>query len=65
MSGKSVEELERDLRYRPWEFLYLQNLAKAPERPQEGMIVKADGVNWDPGAGAGVYVYQGTSWVKL
>lgn len=59
------ENLENDLMYRPREFLFLQTLARVPERPQEGMIVKADGTNWDPGAGAGIYVYQSGTWVKL
>lgn len=37
----------------------------APRNPQEGMIVRADGVNWDPGAGGGFYGYHNGSWTKL
>ena len=40
-------------------------LSAAPPRPKEGMLRYADGVGWDPGAGKGVYVYDGTTWVKL
>jgi hypothetical protein len=29
------------------------------------MTVNADGTNWDPGAGAGLYQYLGAAWVKL
>lgn len=36
-----------------------------PTKPREGMIVYADGTNWDPGSGVGVYVYSGGTWVKL
>lgn len=37
-----------------------------PTRPRNGMIVYADGTNWNPGAGgAGVYARVGGAWVKL
>lgn len=32
-------------------------LTKPPSRPKEGMVVFADGVNWDPGSGRGLYTY--------
>jgi len=34
----------------------------APIKPREGMLVYADGVNWNPGSGAGYYVYYGGAW---
>jgi len=37
----------------------------APSNPQEGMVVWADGTNWNPGSGAGLYEYRGGSWQKL
>jgi len=37
----------------------------APAKEVEGMLRYADGTAWDPGAGKGVYVYDGTAWVKL
>jgi hypothetical protein len=43
----------------------LRQVGKAPTRPREGMIVSADGTNWNPGAGAGAYEYLGGVWVKL
>lgn len=43
----------------------LRQVAFAPVKPREGMIVSADGTNWDPGAGAGAYEYKGGAWVKL
>lgn len=71
---ETVEEVTR------WFFDELQTLSKSlsetnaldlrtvnqePVRPREGLIVQADGTNWDPGEGAGSYVYQGGNWVLL
>lgn len=43
----------------------LQTLHVAPTKLQSGMVVLADGTDWNPGAGAGVYCYYGGSWKKL
>lgn len=43
----------------------LRPINAPPVRPREGMIVSADGINWNPGAGAGAYEYKGGAWVKL
>lgn len=43
----------------------LTPLPAAPDRPKEGMLRYADGTNWNPGSGKGVYVYDGSTWVKL
>lgn len=43
----------------------LEPQAVAPDKPREGMMVNADGANWDPGAGAGIYQYLGGAWVAL
>lgn len=45
--------------------LELRTSFREPVKPRAGMIVHADGVSWDPGAGLGVYVYQGGAWVKI
>jgi len=37
----------------------------APDRVYEGLILGADGTNWDPGSGQGVYVYYNSTWNKL
>lgn len=42
------------------EFLHV-----APTKPREGMVRGADGTDWNPGAGQGVYVYYGSTWNKL
>jgi hypothetical protein len=36
-----------------------------PSKPREGMICLADGTDWDPGSGAGLYHYLGAAWNKL
>jgi hypothetical protein len=50
----------RDITARNVEFLTV-----APARPREGMLYGADGVNWNPGGGKGVYCYYGGAWTKL
>src|SRR6187399_2158606 len=37
----------------------------APVKPREGLLVYADGVNWNPGSGPGYYSYVGGSWVFM
>lgn len=54
----ALQELEP-----PWVILSPQN--NAPDRTKEGMVVNADGTNWNPGSGAGLYEYIGGSWNKL
>lgn len=34
-----------------------------PGKPREGQVVVADGSDWNPGAGAGQYMYIGGAWV--
>jgi hypothetical protein len=36
-----------------------------PPRVAEGMFFLADGTNWDPGSGQGLYRYQGGAWNKV
>lgn len=45
--------------------LQLAERHSVPERPREGLVVFADGTNWNPGSGRGVYVYSSSAWVKL
>lgn len=40
-------------------------LTAPPAKVKEGMVRYADGVAWNPGAGKGLYLYNGTSWAKL
>lgn len=44
------------------DFLLLQTLYSAPKKTREGFVCKADGTTWNPGSGAGVYVYRAAAW---
>ena len=44
--------------------LELRTTYKAPVRPKNGMIVHADGTSWNPGSGAGLYLYY-NGWVLI
>lgn len=45
--------------------LRVQPRTAAPQKIEDGQIVYADGVIWNPGAGAGFYGRQAGAWVKL
>lgn len=45
--------------------LDLRTTHREPERPREGMIICADGTDWDPGDGGGPYIYFGAAWVPM
>lgn len=47
------------------QFIALDTLHAAPLKYREGTICKADGTDWNPGSGAGVYCYRGGSWTFL
>ena len=38
-------------------------LYAAPGKPRQGQVVYADGVTWNPGAGPGEYVFDGSLWL--
>ncbi len=39
--------------------------AVEPERQRHGMLRLANGVNFNPGLGSGLYLYLGNSWQKI
>ena len=45
----------------------LERTHVAPDRPRGGDIRYADGSNWNPGSGEGIYFFNEstTAWVKL
>ena len=72
---KSFDELNsylQDLEYRieeafrvgDFSSINLNALNVAPDKPRNGDLVHADGSNWNPGSGEGVYFYT-TSYTKL
>lgn len=45
---------------------HLDKQTVAPPKPRDGDIRYASGVGgWDPGAGAGIYWFNGSVWAKL
>lgn len=47
------------------DFSQLRELHVEPKRPRDGMIVYADGTDWNPGSGEGFYGRENGAWVKL
>ena len=47
------------------EHVLLAELHVAPNKLRDGMIILADGTNFNPGAGAGFYGRSAGAWVKL
>jgi hypothetical protein len=45
----------------------LERIHEAPQRPRGGDIRYADGSNWNPGSGEGIYFFKESTsaWVKL
>ncbi len=43
----------------------LRELHVEPKKPRTGLTVQADGTDWNPGGGAGVYTYYSGTWNKL
>lgn len=50
---------------RPELLLKLPLTYVAPSKPREGDIRNADGTEWDPGYGKGLYLFQDGVWVPL
>jgi hypothetical protein len=67
LPGFLMRELQaiHEASHRPAQFAELETLHAEPARLREGMVVLADGTDWDPGFGAGFYGYYGAAWVKL
>lgn len=40
-------------------------LHAAPAKPRAGMVRYADGTDWNPGSGEGLYLYTSSGWTKL
>jgi hypothetical protein len=51
----------------PFTHQLLEPLAVEPARRSttQAMVVYADGTNWDPGSGEGIYAYYSGTWTKL
>ena len=54
---REFERLAQELRATQPSIL-LDRLNVAPSKPRNGMVVFADGTNWNPGSGQGFYGYK-------
>lgn len=45
--------------------LRLKPRHKEPDRLVDGLVAYADGTDWNPGSGEGLYAYYGGGWNKL
>lgn len=60
--------IERELRRISGEFeagvevVLLMVRHVSPDKPRDGMVVLADGTDWNPGSGGGYYGYRAGSW---
>jgi hypothetical protein len=60
------EELRRiALEFQETEVQNFRVLHVEPVKRVDGMVAFADGTNWNPGGGAGLYQRLGGAWVKL
>lgn len=48
-----------------YETIVLKELHNEPAKPSEGELANADGTDWNPGHGAGIYVYLNGTWNKI
>ncbi len=46
-------------------FITLETQYKPPKKIVEGMMIQADGTLWNPGSGAGCYIYRSGAWRLL
>lgn len=58
-----VDELREKIQIFEESLLTISHVA--PDKLIEPVLRIADGTNWDPGSGAGLYLRQGGAWVKL
>ena len=45
--------------------LQVNKIYTEPKKPREGLLALADGASWNPGSGAGLYVYFTGVWKKV
>ena len=65
LPGSLLQELQNIARSTDASIAHLSELNKAPAKPRAGMVVLADGINWNPGSGAGFYGYRSGGWQFL
>jgi len=65
---QELRQIELTLNDLEMERLFLTELHEAPKKSLTGMVVLADGTDWDPASiGGGQYItrYNGSTWIKV
>ena len=65
LAGALERELLRLTEASVFSSIILEPQNVEPEKVQDGLTVLADGTNWNPGSGQGVYTYYNSTWNKL
>lgn len=63
-----TDELQRvaeSIRVASFNTINLQERHSALDKPRNGDLINADGTDYDPGSGKGIYYYNGSAYVKL
>lgn len=43
----------------------MEVLHAPPDKPREVTLLIADGTDWNPGSGYGIYAYNGATWILV
>jgi hypothetical protein len=60
---RELEELSRA--FLIFDLIKLKTWHAEPTRLYDGLVVYADGTDWNPGSGEGIYAYYNSGWNKL
>ena len=48
-----------------FETINISEINRELDKPRDGDVINADGVNYNPGSGKGLYYFDGTTYTKL
>lgn len=65
LPGFLLDELRNIARSTTTDTVQLQPQSVAPAKPRAGLLAEADGTNWNPGSGAGLYIFRAGAWVFI
>jgi len=64
--GNELSKLESESRNPKVNSIQFTVHYSEPDKPRTGQVYYADGTEWDPGSGEGLYYFNSSSaWVKL
>ena len=63
---RELQEIRNALETQQVDYIEFNVHNNAPDKPRIGRAYYADGTNWDPGSGEGLYIYKSSAtWVLL